>query len=103
MGVARREIDMVRLDGHSRLRDPHPALRHQPDLPRIKFHEGIGKMLGQQDRRGEARVKVAIGRAHVRTPVTNAKLVCRTLLDKKKTTLYSVLTLYTLIISYHCP
>src|SRR3546814_5344789 len=27
-----------------------------------------------------------IGRAHVRTPVTNAHLVCRLLLEKKKTT-----------------
>src|SRR3546814_4969036 len=29
--------------------------------------------------------QVEIGRAHVRTPVTNAQLVCRLLLEKKKT------------------
>src|SRR3546814_5927265 len=31
-------------------------------------------------------VRLEIGRAHVLTPVTNAHLVCRLLLDKKKTT-----------------
>src|SRR3546814_1364789 len=30
-----------------------------------------------------------IGRAHVRTPVTNAHLVCRLLLEKKNTTITS--------------
>src|SRR3546814_1502231 len=33
---------------------------------------------------GESRVLVQIGRAHVCTPVTNAHLVCRLLLEKKK-------------------
>src|SRR3546814_5580886 len=34
-------------------------------------------------RRGSATTKLEIGRAHVRTPVTNAHLVCRLLLEKK--------------------
>src|SRR3546814_9842812 len=33
------------------------------------------------------RSSLQIGRAHVRTPVTNAHLVCRLLLDKKKVTM----------------
>src|SRR3546814_6891708 len=32
---------------------------------------------------------VQIGRAHVRTPGTNAHLVCRLLLEKKKNSIYS--------------
>src|SRR3546814_7753046 len=68
MRIARRQIDVARLDRHSRLGDPHPALRRQPDLARIEFHEGVGKM--------------QIGRAHVWTPVTTAHLVCRLLLVK---------------------
>src|SRR3546814_7727431 len=31
------------------------------------------------------RLEIEIGRAHVRTPVTNAHIVCRLLLEKKKT------------------
>src|SRR3546814_5128424 len=34
----------------------------------------------------ERELRLEIGRAHVRTPVTNAHLVCRLLLEKKKTT-----------------
>src|SRR3546814_3823422 len=37
--------------------------------------------------RGRGRELGKIGRAHVCTPVTNAPLVCRLLLDKKKTSL----------------
>src|SRR3546814_7797991 len=33
---------------------------------------------------GAIRAKAELGRAHVRTPVTNAQLVCRRLLAKKK-------------------
>src|SRR3546814_2100505 len=36
--------------------------------------------------RGPGAANMEIGRAHVWTPVTNAHLVCRLLLDKKKTT-----------------
>src|SRR3546814_10240413 len=38
----------------------------------------------QQPARVRTRVVRQIGRAHVRTPVTNAHLVCRLLLEKKK-------------------
>src|SRR3546814_5224728 len=34
------------------------------------------------------RIRKEIGRAHVCTPVTNAHLVCRLLLEKQQTTLY---------------
>src|SRR3546814_5615544 len=34
--------------------------------------------------RDRGKIRVEIGRAHVGTPVTNANLVCRLLLDKKK-------------------
>src|SRR3546814_10509769 len=41
-------------------------------------HLGEIRHIGEPDRRAE------IGRAHVCTPVTNAHLVCRLLLEKKK-------------------
>src|SRR3546814_7447834 len=41
---------------------------------------GVGRRQAAGLRAGQE-----IGRAHVRTPVTNAHLVCRLLLDKKKT------------------
>src|SRR3546814_7664458 len=43
---------------------------------------------GVRDRRPPCRSgwRGEIGRAHVRTPVTNAQLVCRLLLEKKNTT-----------------
>src|SRR3546814_8620974 len=37
-----------------------------------------------------------IGRAHVRTPVPNAHLVCRLMLDKTQNTKYNVLSAYLL-------
>src|SRR3546814_6048530 len=40
--------------------------------------------LGVQTRLVRAKDMGEIGRAHVRTPVTNAHLVCRLLLEKKK-------------------
>src|SRR3546814_4823042 len=42
-----------------------------------------GRHDGYPKRRGMTRVKEPIGRAHVCTPVTNAQLVCRPLLEKK--------------------
>src|SRR3546814_7551791 len=43
-----------------------------------------------------------IGRAHVRTPVTNAHLVCRLLLEKKHSHIrYHYNAMITLIQSYH--
>src|SRR3546814_6802153 len=42
------------------------------------------KILAYSDRNSWAWEDVQIGRAHVCTPVTNAQLVCRLLLEKKK-------------------
>src|SRR3546814_6440181 len=42
-----------------------------------------------------ARIADEIGRAHVRTPVTNAHLVCRLLLEKQKKTKYTTTKHYT--------
>src|SRR3546814_2444835 len=49
--------------------------------------EDIGKLPDQN------LAEVQIGRAHVRTPVTNAHLVCRLLLEKKKanTTVFQII------------
>src|SRR3546814_19543911 len=50
---------------------------------------------------GELQVAAAeIGRAHVLTPVTNAHLVCRLLLEKKKIQLFSDTTLTFMQFSY---
>ena len=58
MGIAGGEIDMVRQYRHARLRDANGARRHRRDLARVKFHEGVGQMLGQQDRRRNPRVEI---------------------------------------------
>src|SRR3546814_10804658 len=54
--------------------------------PIIAEH-GAGQTLvgGHARRDGVAEIDEQIGRAHVLTPVTNAHLVCRLLLEKKKT------------------
>src|SRR3546814_7214916 len=52
---------------------------------------------GFSTERGNARFlfrQCEIGRAHVRTPVTNAHLVCRLRLEKKKTTPHLYQTTY---------
>src|SRR3546814_4949292 len=53
------------------------------DLARLAVHVatagGALKLIGDPDQHG-----AEIGRAHVRTPVTNAPLVCRLLLEKQK-------------------
>src|SRR3546814_10489003 len=46
--------------------------------------EGLSDIQSSINFRGPA-TQPEIGRAHVRTPVTNAHLVCRLLLEKKKT------------------
>src|SRR3546814_6018530 len=52
--------------------------------------DGTAKMVAGRDRTfgcarsRRGRVHLEIGRAHVSTPVTNAHLVCRLLLEKKK-------------------
>src|SRR3546814_2932988 len=56
----------------------------------IRIKAGMGEGADAlQDRRDGRKERLAdlgeqIGRAHVRTPVTNAHLVCRLLLEKKK-------------------
>src|SRR3546814_10776841 len=64
--------------------------RHQrprgPDQRRSRRADPVGQCLGCVDRgnhRGQELYQ-EIGRAHVRTPVTNAHLVCSLLLEKKK-------------------
>src|SRR3546814_7193461 len=57
-----------------------PALRYETTgglASRVSVHPAVRKALFQRQ---------AIGRAHVRTPVTNPQLVCRLLLEKKNTT-----------------
>src|SRR3546814_8477249 len=49
-------------------------------------HAEIGVAL---DREGDVLARNKIGRAHVCTPVTNAHLVCRLLLEKNKRTVYT--------------
>src|SRR3546814_9516797 len=49
---------------------------------------GLGGIDAQLLRDLLERCALEIGRAHVWTPVTNAHLVCRLLLEKKKTTTY---------------
>src|SRR3546814_6849105 len=60
-----------------------------PSTPgKIFLHAWAGKnldgWLGRVSYPGRPLVAEAIGRAHVCTPVTNAHLVCRLLLEKKK-------------------
>src|SRR3546814_7696882 len=64
-----------------RSRDSLPAGRRQGlrDLP--------ARRPGHAERRGEQSAE--IGRAHVCTPVTNAHLVCRPLLEKKNKTTHT--------------
>src|SRR3546814_7827282 len=61
------------------LRRPAP---HRPDPP-----PAPGRRRGAEPGRDAAR-RFEIGRAHVCTPVTNAHIVCRLLLEKKKKTAY---------------
>src|SRR3546814_6666458 len=61
--------------------DRAQALRHLPESPRA----WSGALYSASDgvaEPGMATQGIEIGRAHVRTPVTNAHLVCRLLLDK---------------------
>src|SRR3546814_7912953 len=71
---------------------PQPAFTHQIDFYRTALHE-LGHWTGSKERlardqsgRFGSALYAQIGRAHVCTPVTNAHLVCRLLLEKKKQT-----------------
>src|SRR3546814_5464788 len=64
---------------------------------RGKNHNRYLPSTSHRDRDRHAAVRLdrryrQIGRAHVCTPVTNAHLVCRLLLEKNNLTLYSLLT-----------
>src|SRR3546814_1023494 len=51
----------------------------------VRFRRTQGVMrAAHREHRGTRGVALEIGRAHVLTPVTNAHLVCRLLLEKKK-------------------
>src|SRR3546814_6292558 len=65
--------------------------RHQHDPRRLRRdHAAEPRALGDRGAVRHAGIAVPreIGRAHVRTPVTNAHLVCRLLLEKKNTDTY---------------
>src|SRR3546814_8245318 len=64
-------------DGSRPPAPPEGAAAAGREMPGPSVSGGIA---GGRARRGRAQ----IGRAHVRTPVTNAHLVCRLLLEKKK-------------------
>src|SRR3546814_2020362 len=69
-------------------------LAHGGDAALVELDAGGSLQLAERDLRRQwapirtgcrhRLVDVQIGRAHVRTPVTNAHLVCRLLLEKKK-------------------
>src|SRR3546814_4538207 len=69
------DVDLRRLDDQSL----EPA-RCYVEMQRVEIE---GRRAGQRLDRLQ-RPQVEIGRAHVWTPVTNAHLVCRLLLEKKK-------------------
>src|SRR3546814_1519398 len=84
---------------------------HPGDLAVLLDKAGDFAILDDVDAEGIGRAGVApgdrvmargaeIGRAHVCTPVTNAHLVCRLLLEKKKTSLLS--TLLHISYAYFC-
>src|SRR3546814_9781744 len=58
------------------------------DVKQVGRELGVRYVLEGSLRKAEKRVRITgqIGRAHVCTPVTNAHLVCRLLLEKKKCT-----------------
>src|SRR3546814_1433458 len=72
---------------------PHAPLRRCFRMPQPCADEPVARLQVQVHRRCRhlfaalvEQARAQIGRAHVRTPVTNAHLVCRLLLEKKKTT-----------------
>src|SRR3546814_5822983 len=80
-----REPGPVRLDGACTAERFEVA--HERAVPVDDRPEDVeDESLDVSERRSFARRPAAaeIGRAHVRTPVTNAHLVCRLLLEKKK-------------------
>src|SRR3546814_5677142 len=82
---------LCRSGGHGLRRHcvPWASPRHGPRrraLGRVQSPAGLhGRPDGASGAREARRPRHQIGRAHVGTPVTNANLVCRLLLAKKKT------------------
>src|SRR3546814_3477980 len=87
---ARGHADLLR---RGCLLDMHAGRSHRTANP--VEHEGDTEKQAKEDQRRQHRVTLShaptskIGRAHVCTPVTNAHLVCRLLLDKKKNTTHN--------------
>src|SRR3546814_1719895 len=82
----RNEADRPRTT--SRARPPPQRARrgHARDEPRVRSAAGAPRQPAAARPLGLSRRQGEIGRAHVCTPVTNAHLVCRLLLEKKKNT-----------------
>src|SRR3546814_4112763 len=65
--------------------DDMPASPHRDDARDVIFRVGIGKLLLHRAVERDAEQCVARSEEHTsETPVTNAHLVCRLLLEKKK-------------------
>src|SRR3546814_9575213 len=62
-------------------RDDAQYVAHLPPRRAVAWPVFVGRFRVDQTAHGDLH---EIGRAHVRTPVTNAHLVCRLLLEKKK-------------------
>src|SRR3546814_3702913 len=81
-----------------------PAIAREEELLRIlagrQFRHDLSRgaldhLHGMVGRRAEIDIFPEIGRAHVLTPVTNAHLVCRLLLEKKKKHIINIHQYYT--------
>src|SRR3546814_975043 len=85
--------EWCRPDGDE-LQPRRSAAAGRPGLP-VQAHGARGRHAppGLRHLHGQADAGPEIGRAHVLTPVTNAHLVCRLLLEKKKTQHYHTPTL----------
>src|SRR3546814_8704362 len=69
---------------------PHETGARRRARPMMPRHDKIHVRHPAIEQKGLLPDPDEIGRAHVRTPVTNAHLVCRLLLEKKKTnTIYT--------------
>src|SRR3546814_10407270 len=100
-------VDGCRAHGLARLGDRYIALcRHAGSrlgaaAPDLVPAGGIGVGRGAAGRLDRGADTAKIGRAHVRTPVTHAHLVCRLLLEKKKLLAKDIKTRYDLSMHYY--
>src|SRR3546814_8272389 len=104
-------VDVHQDRGHRRIAQQQLEAVRDLRAGRFRAHvHEVGRLaalLLQQVDRGERQAGAIhhdeIGRAHVRTPVTNAHLVCRLLLEKKKqNTKNNNKLLSTRILTKHC-